>query len=125
MTGEQCPHCGRTFAILAQHMLHCVYDPAVWRATRAALDDGTGAIKREKIYRAGKTPVSNTTLRTQVGSWYDVAKMFKLRWYRDDMDAPEDKHERWRYLLESTGFKICRVREVMENGRALLYMEIR
>lgn len=125
MTGERCPHCGHIFAILTQHMPHCVYDPTVWQATRASLDDGTGAIMREKIYRASKTPVSNATLRKQVGNWYDVARMFKLRWYKADINAPTDNQERWRYAPEPTGFKICRVREVMENGRALLYMEIR
>jgi hypothetical protein len=126
MEREECPHCGREFKYLTQHVDKCVFAPAMWAAVRAVLDDGTGTIKPAKVYRAQQPPLSDATPANTFGTWRDVARAFGLRWYRcEDLNAPVGEDERWRDRLEPAGFAVCRVREVQTAGRTLLYMELR
>ena len=90
----KCKHCGREAQSLSAHQNRCLADPTVWAATRAALDDGTGAIRTAHQYKAlQRQPVSDTTLRKYFGSWAQVADTFGLRWHEmrrrgDELDRP-------------------------------------
>lgn len=95
-----CKHCGREAKTLSAHRKRCLADPAVWAATQAALDDGTGTIRTAHQYKAlQRQPVSDTTLRKYYGSWSQVADVFGLRWHGmrkrgDEIDRPLDADER-------------------------------
>lgn len=95
----KCQYCGMESKTLSSHRARCVDNPAVWAATRAALDDGTGAIRTAHKYKAmQQQPVSDTTLRKRYGSWAQVADAFGLRWHgmrrrKDEIDLPLSHEE--------------------------------
>ena len=79
---QTCPHCGRTMRSGSpEHAGKCLKNPAVFAATRAALDDGTGVIKPRTVYhaasQAGSVP-SAETLLLRLGAWTAVARYFGL-----------------------------------------------
>ena len=90
MSTQLCPYCHREIAPKGGRHVHaCLSNPALLKRTRAALNDGTGAIRRKEDYSADHpldTPGS-TTLVTQFGPWPAVAAAFGLVYPRTEKEA--------------------------------------
>lgn len=78
-----CQFCGESFGGgLAYHERHCIYNPTVWAATLALLDDGTGRIRMAKRYmeHAANTGAARSDYLVDVlGTWDNVAYTFGLK----------------------------------------------
>jgi hypothetical protein len=97
--GEVCPYCGATKSQshIKVHMERCAFNPPIYEATRAALDDGTGKIKPCGLFRrdyggkASGNVLAQSTLIATFVTWRDVADAFGLEFEPTKYDGSARK----------------------------------
>lgn len=82
----QCRYCHNEFSKNVEiHEKRCALSPDLYQVTRQALDDGTGTIVPQFVYRSlvSSNAVSYMGLYKNFGNWRNVAKVFDLRFHEN------------------------------------------
>ncbi len=125
MKQHPCPWCGRLIHDQGKrHTQSCIGNPAVFAATRAALDDGAGRIKPKEQYLAEGAPpgaASATTLFMTIGSWRQVAERFGLNYAgyvrRPRLDKPRRSQIDWESVVTAMAAELDAAAELAATNR--------